>query len=488
MVSLLADVPPDELDELTPAEELDRELARGHLEIERWELASGRIHELNPAAYTGEAIFGVLSLLLRDFAPRDGRYRSAAARLAAVPELLESAKSSLRAAPRAWTERAVRECDGALGFLDHGVARLEASAVLAAPSAEARRAFASFREHLLSELEEAPEGAYACGEEAFDLILKKAHFLEESASEIATRAREELRRSEGELASGAPRFGSNDYREVLARLEETRRSDTLERCRELWEESRAFAVEHRLVTWPDYPVDFVPQPAWAREAAPKLYFLFYRSPAPLDALPRVDHLLPPSDSGIADSVLKMNHVVHHAGLGHHVQNWHASRAASKIGRVAAVDCAYRIAMPCGGTMAEGWASYATDLMDEAGFLTPLESFAEHHARARAASRAIVDVDLHRGAMSFDDAESFYRDHTNMSEAAARSEATKNSMFPGAALIYFVGSHLIREIRREHEGRLGLRGFHDRFLSYGSIPVASIGRAMRRELERKANAT
>src|SRR4029453_17118421 len=94
--------------------------------------------------------------------------------------------------------------------------------------------------------------------------------------------------------------------------------------------------------------------------AKKLYFLFYRSPAPLDDLPRVDHLLPPSDSGIADSVLKMNHVVHHAGLGHHVQNWHASRAASRVGRVAAVDCASRIAMACGGTMAEGWASYATD--------------------------------------------------------------------------------------------------------------------------------
>jgi uncharacterized protein (DUF885 family) len=117
-------------------------------------------------------------------------------------------------------------------------------------------------------------------------------------------------------------------------------------------------------------------------------------------------------------------------------------------------------------------------MDEAGFLTPLESYAEHHARARAAARAVVDVEIHRGSMSLDEAESFYREHTNMSEAAARSEVTKNSMFPGAALIYFVGSRRIREMRREHEGRLGLRGFHDLFLSHGSIPVARIGRLMR----------
>jgi uncharacterized protein (DUF885 family) len=52
------------------------------------------------------------------------------------------------------------------------------------------------------------------------------------------------------------------------------------------------------------------------------------------------------------------------------------------------------------------------------------------------------------------------------------------MFPGAALIYFVGSRLIREMRREHEGRLGLRGFHDAFLAQGSIPVAKIASALK----------
>jgi hypothetical protein len=469
-------------EEMTPVEKIDFELARGHLEIERWERASGRFHELNPACFTGEAVFGVFSLLLREFAPREERYRKAAERLAAIPGFLERGKRSLRATPPVWAARALRECEGALDFLDQGMKRLAGSGVLSRPAAEARHAFASFHDYLERGLEAAEAGDHACGEEAFDLLLRKGHFLEESASEICARAREGLRRSEAELASGAPRFGSSDYREVLARLEDIGPGpeETLQRCRDLWEESRAFAIDRGLVTWPDYPIDFVHQPDWAREAAPRLYFLFYRSPAPLDALPRVDHLLPPAESGIPEAVLKLNHVVHHAGLGHHVQNWHAARAASRIGRIAAVDCAYRIAMLCGGTMAEGWASYATDLMDEAGFLTPLESYAEHHARARAAARAIVDVELHHGRMSLEEAESFYRAHTNMSDAAARSEVTKNSMFPGAALIYFVGSSAIRELRREHEGRLGLRGFHDRFLAHGSIPVARIASAMARE--------
>jgi uncharacterized protein (DUF885 family) len=117
-------------------------------------------------------------------------------------------------------------------------------------------------------------------------------------------------------------------------------------------------------------------------------------------------------------------------------------------------------------------------MDELGFLTAFESGDEERARARAAARAVADVELHTGRMSFEEAVTFYRHHTGMAEAAARSEATKNSLFPGAALIYFVGSRLIRELRREHEKRLGLRGFHDRLLSHGSIPVALIAQAMR----------
>jgi len=102
-----------------------------------------------------------------------------------------------------------------------------------------------------------------------------------------------------------------------------------------------------------------------------------------------------------DSVIKLNHVIHHGGLGHHVQNWYAYRAASRTGQIAAVDCASRIALFCGGTMAEGWACYATDLMEEIGFLSPLERYAQVHARMRMAARALVDIDLHRGAITLE---------------------------------------------------------------------------------------
>ena len=64
--------------------------------------------------------------------------------------------------------------------------------------------------------------------------------------------------------------------------------------------------------------------------------------------------------------------------------------------MAAIDAASRIAMFCGGSLAEGWACYACDLMEEIGFLTPLEQAAQQHTRVRLLARAVVDLSLHYG--------------------------------------------------------------------------------------------
>jgi len=326
-----------------------------------------------------------------------------------------------------------------------------------------------------------------------DLLIRRGHFLPTDAAGIEAYAREQFDEAASCLSEHAGDFGARSWQEALAGLAD--RHPTIEgyygRYTELWEACRACAVEHNLLTWPEYPIRYVPQPAWAREAAPHLYFLFYHSPAPFDDLPVLEYLVTPIEPTLPlerqeqllratnDSVIKLNHVVHHGAIGHHVQNWHAFRAASRIGRVAAVDCASRIALFCGGTMAEGWACYATDLMAECGFLTPLEQYSQIHSRLRMAARALIDVRLHGGLISLGDAEAFYRERVGMAPAAARAEAVKNSMFPGTALMYLFGTDAIHRLRRELSRRPGfeLRSFHDRFLSYGSVPVNLIAESM-----------
>jgi uncharacterized protein (DUF885 family) len=483
----------------TEEEALDRHLAAAALEVLAWE-ASAPHFTRNPSAVIGEAVFGVIALLLRPFAPVAARAEAAVERMVALPAFVQTAWDAPQGVPRAWIERATRECEGALALFERGVHLFARDEHLAHPRWEQAAALAAegvrrFRATLTAQLAEAPADGYACGAEALDRLIQTGHGLEMDHQEVLALGEEHLAEARARLEVLARRAGVDDWREGLRRLADCHpeRDRYYDRYTELWEEAKAAAEAAALVTWPDYPVRYVPQPRWAREAAPALYFLFYRAPAPFDRLPVVDYFVPPIEPELPpeeqrrrlraanDGVIKLNHVVHHGGLGHHVQNWYAyHRAGSRLGRVAAVDCASRIALFCGGTMAEGWATYATDLMEEVGYLTPLERLAQAHSRLRIAARAVVDVRLHTGAWTLEQAAAFYRDAAAMPEEAARAEAVKTSMFPGAALMYLAGNRAIHDLREALRARPGfsVRGFHDRLLSYGSVPVPLIARRMR----------
>ena len=485
----------------TDAERIDCTLAEQFLTIQLWEYESRHFQGGNPCVYTGEAIFGLLSLFLRPFAPLPERVDAATARMEAIPDFLATATANVTSAPATWTERAIRECTGAMHFLGTGVDTLIADEAVANPhfraaATGAQRAFADYQTFLKSKMRGTTNERYGCGGEAFEMYMTRGHALTMTGAEIERYARDHFAEAQARLREGAAAFGASDWQTALALLH--RAHPTVEsyyaRYQEEWDTCREAATTHDLVSWPDYPIRFVPRPRWAREAAPFLYFLFYRAPSPFDALTMHDYLVEPIEADMSvedqerrlqatnDSVIKMNHVIHHGAIGHHVQNWYAYHAASRIGQIAAVDCASRLAMFCGGTMAEGWSSYVVDLMGEVGFLTPLEVYSQHYARMRAAARAIVDVNLHHRRFSFDQAVAFYRDDTGMAAHAAHTEAVKNTMFPGAAMIYLIGQDSIRDLRREMATREGntfnLRRFHDRFLSHGSIPVAMIAENMR----------
>jgi uncharacterized protein (DUF885 family) len=480
---------------------IDRRLARGFLDIEEWELTSSHFHRGNPSLYTGDAVFGVIGLFLTDFAPLEHRTEAAMARMHAVPDFLAQARRNVRRAPASWTERAIRDCDGAMTLFERGLPLLAETSSIRSPAftkalSTAASAFAEHRRRLRVDLLPTDHDRVGVGSEALALYLREGHALEQTAEQIADYAEARLRKAEAFVRQEAAELGARTPQEILVALrdrhpEADRYYDAYQEC---WEELRRVVIEEALVTWPDFPLRYVPRPQWVRQAAPHLYFLFYRSPAAFERPGMHDYLVAPLPENDPteflrsnnDSVIKLNHVIHHGGLGHHVQNWYAFRAESRIGRMAAVDCASRIAVFCGGTMAEGWACYATALAAEVGVLTPLEALAEHHSQIRIAARAVVDVRLHSGQMTLDDAARFYEERAAMSAVAARGEAVKNSMFPGTALMYLMGKDAIHDLRTEMRTRTGsdfdLRAFHDELLSWGSIPVPLIATEMKKKID------
>jgi hypothetical protein len=488
---------------LDTARRHDALIADGYLELQTMEDTLSQFHRGNPALYTSEGVFAILSLFLRDAEPLSARVDAAIDRMRALPAFLAQARANVSSAPVSWTDVALREARASANYIDKGLPRLAADRGISNPeflpsAAIARDAYLEHATWLDETLRLQPSEAWSCGREAFDRYLSRGHFLppdrdatwfEEFASRTLREAREAL---EERAAALDP---ARSWKDQLAGLGDRHPSpnDYYAAFSRVWNDARTVAIEADLVTWPDFPIDYVPIPESDREAAAGLYYLPYRCPPPFGRPETHRYLVPPLSPerdpaeqvqqlrATNDTVIKLNHVVHHGGLGHHVQNWNAFHSPSRIGQIAGVDCASRIAVFAAGTLVEGWACYATDLMEEIGFLTPLESLSQAQSRLGMAARAVADVALHSGTLSLDETAAFYEREAGMPASAARNEAIKNSMFPGAAMMYLVGTEAIHDLRREIAEREGnafsLRAFHDRVLHYGAIPVALIARDM-----------
>lgn len=484
---------------------LDAELARANIDVRIAERASGFFQERNPALWTGEAIFGLVSLMSRDFAPAPARIDALHARLRAIPTFLETMRAVIRGpVPALWVERAQRECAAACELLEVGLptwlrsaatanaatvngTTLQTHGVLNRAVASATHAFTAASEWLAG-VEVAEPAAYAAGSALLEVLLRRGHWCDETPRALLERAEQAMGAEQGRLASMLEAYGG-DWSAAQRAMAEDRPTvdDYYEVFQKRWGEVRDAAQRADIVTWPEWPIRYVPIPAWARSVQPQLYWLFYRSPAPFDPYTEYEYVVTPVERDMpADeqdrrlrawnhSVITLNHVVHHGDIGHHVQNWHAiHRSSSRVGAVAAVDAASRIGMFLGGTMAEGWACYATQLAEELGVLTPLEQLSEQHTRVRLLARAIVDLRLHLGDWSFDACMAFYQSAVGMTAAVAQAETTKNSMFPGTALMYWLGTSTILDAREQLRQATGdafsLKAFHDALLSRGAIPV------------------
>lgn len=480
---------------------LDCFLAANYLQIRLGEFRSQRIHLSNPALYTGEAIFGIVSLFLCDFAPIEERAKSAASRLEAIPPFLEQAKANLRTAPTEWTRRAIRECVGAKHLLQGGLTMIMRSYQLTSPSMQhaadkARIAFLEFQEWLSEYLLPHSNSNHGCGKSFLDLLIQKGHCQDLAAEQVAAFGARILAERQERLHQEAFNFREDgDWQKVLESLGDFHplQPNYLSSFQRYWQECVDTATENGFLTWPNCQIHYRFLPDYFVDAEPYLYwFLPYRSPPAFEQFTSYDYFVPPIDATMPQperekllramnfSVIKLNHALHHGSIGHHLQNYYAYRAPSRIGQVAAVDCASRLAMLCAGTMAEGWACYCGELMTETSFCTPLDKYSELHSSVRFAARAVVDSSLHTGTMTIEDAIRFYMTEAGMSADAAHTEAVNNSMFPGTACEYLLGTNVIHALRNrlaKQEGNFNLRDFHGHFLSYGSIPVSLIAQDM-----------
>jgi hypothetical protein len=254
----------------------DRELAISFLDVQIAEAESLHFQRGNPSLALGEAVFGVVSLITRPFAPAAQRVGALAGRLDAIPRFLAGARQSIAGGvPDTWRAKCVHECEGATRLLRQGVATwLEAESVGAPVLLRACEAAAAavddYRHWLTTGLPTAPDDRHAVGPEFFGRLLTRGHHCMQPAASLAAEAGEALDEAIARLDRRARSAAPGGYPEVQARLAEIHPAvtDYLSTYQQIWNDCRDASNRAGLVTWPDYPIRYVPIPDQTRDAAP----------------------------------------------------------------------------------------------------------------------------------------------------------------------------------------------------------------------------
>jgi hypothetical protein len=469
---------------LTATERLETKMLFAQLRVGIHELELRPRHH-NPAWFTGESAFGLISLLLPSDPPRaadDLRQR-----LEAIPAFLESGIRRLgrHAIANDWIKRAKLECAALIRLLENGL-RLHPlwSEQFEPATRNAIRAVQTFAASFDHHADIDP----ACGEDHLEFLMRQAHGLPFSPPEAEALALEgfETARSELERLATALDPTRSWQRQLSAlELEHPTLENVIPTYQRLQDQTLELADAANLVTpAKNYDLHFQTLPEWAQAVAGDLYFLFYRSPAFGRASSGSPYwVFPPGTDASAylrgqnNAAIKITHVVHHGSIGHHTQNAQARGSSLKLGQLAGTDCASGIAMLSGGTMIEGWACYVQDLMLEVnGFYTPQEKMLLKQYEMRNAAMCLADIRLHRGVWNLEQMRSFYRDKVEVPPSRLWAETTRNSIYPATRLMYWLGTRAIKNLRRELNWNA--RNFHDCLLSFGSVPVYWVAHELR----------
>lgn len=262
----------------------------------------------------------------------------------------------------------------------------------------------------------------------------------------------------------------------------------------------AYGREHGMFAVPDdYKLDILPTPPVLQNSIDAAYYMappfkktgvgrFYLTPTANDPA----KLRLKNRASIADTA------VHEGFPGHDWQFKYMTQHADEISSIrwltpGAVEDSS--SMWSDSLAAEGWALYAEELMAEPvagrpyGFYSAPEYLYELQGQMTRAVRVRVDVGLHTGRMTFDEARDYYVDHVEFypgacsktdPDARAACESADRAIYryskwPTQAIAYNLGKNAIVALRDAEKKKMGTayspRAFHERLMRMGTVPAS-----------------
>ena len=185
---------------------------------------------------------------------------------------------------------------------------------------------------------------------------------------------------------------------------------------------------------------------------------YYISPTPEDWTPeRVESFFREYNDSMLQEL-----TIHEAMPGHYLQLAHANRfRAPTLVR----------AVVFSGTFVEGWATYAEQLMADAGYGGAEVRMQQLKMRLRMILNAIIDQKIHTEGMSEQEAIARMKNDAFQEEGEAVGKWKRARLGSTQLSTYYVGNAEMNDIRAAWEKNHGkypdLRSLHDAMLSFGN---------------------
>ncbi len=461
-------------------------------------------------------------------------------RLLGIPPYLDAARANLLAGQKAGNipDRRMVERDGVKGAKDNaeyfrkslpdsakgfvgdrafGAALLPQLSEAARAAADAWESFAGF----LLATYDAREltDRYAIGEAEYTWRLKTCLRLDRNVEDLFSYGADETVRFENQLFEVAEQvakesglnlpWSTDGDRRASARAVMQSLSDDSPKnddelfqwYREAGERAVAYGRSQQLFDIPaDYRLEVTPTPPVLRSTIDAAYY-----PAPPFRKSGIGRFYL-SPTGNDPATLKLNNrasvadtAIHEGFPGH---DWHYKYMTQHATEISNIRWLTPGAVEDSSSMwqdsmaSEGWALYSEELMAEPvagkpyGFYTAAERLYELQGQLLRAVRVRVDVGIHTGRMTFEEAVDYFAEHVAFypgARAAAAKDPTARAIMDGAnralyryskwptqAITYNLGKNAIIKLRDELKARQGdkfsPRAFHERLMRMGTIPV------------------
>jgi uncharacterized protein (DUF885 family) len=463
---------------LSPEARFERDLELHNLRRTIFETDELRLWERRSFAldHIGDSLF---LLFARDHAELPERLGAIAGRLEAAATYLEEAKTRATVPQvRRWQQMEIETAAELPSFFDEivaagaGVLERTEQRRLERASESAKIAIDLYTSWLEGTLADGSDD-WAIGRERHDAMVGLRAFDGLDADAILALGWERLEAEHALRTAVAREIDPDaDEMDVIDRVKSDQPATfaaALDAYRDAMLRSRQHLIDHGLMTVPDDErIDVVATPEYLRNVVP---FAAYFEPAAFDRDPKGIYIVTPSVDDDPDAMREHNYAsisntsIHEAYPGHHLQLDTARRNGSLTRLLADAP-----------EFVEGWGMYSELLMREHGFDDdPRFRLVMHTDAIWRACRIILDVRMHRGELTVDEATDFLIEHTRFERPNAHAEVQWYTYRPTYPLSYLLGRTLLLGLRADEQRRLGdrfdLKAFHDTLLRNGSLPIS-----------------